>query len=437
MGPGPPPRRAKRSNTSSRRGITTAGTHSTQGDKSLDMDPIPDVRLSDDTTDDENWNRKRYQREDEDLWGFGELVSNKQPAVAPPSLRVTGVTRPGTSKSSVDSYYAVRNPPVNDLHPPVVSLPSPHPSNNRWMLQPPPKAAVMSGKERAKMDRSHSGSGSSSRVELSLQRQVSTRQMQQKLERGETPEMPPISRGSSYSNLVGGQRHDRPRTPHARPISAASSRIEKRRDTAVARIDGIDRSSGESNETNQRSTASSKVSSLPSIKVVRVRGNRQQLSTVMSSGSGASPSTHQEVGLADENKNNVSKIPAQVRRTMTYHASSKESSDFPYMVKQRNPLASSDMSSLNVIQDLVSPRALSNSQYISAPLVEARIKLPPFNMEEETAISITRDSRWADSGVGLTQNWVTDHTDDDQVTHVPFDSSTPQRDPRMRWSVDF
>jgi hypothetical protein len=436
MGPGPPPRRAKRSNTSSRRGITTAETHSTQGDKSLDMDPIPDVRLSGDTTDDENWNRKRYQREDEDLWGFGELVSNKQTAVAASSLRATGITRPGTSKSSADSYYAVRNPPVNDLHPPVVSLPSPHPSNNRWMLQPPPKAAVMSGKERAKTDRSHSGSGSSSRVELSLQRQVSSRQMQQKIERGETPEMPPISRGSSYSNLVGGQRHERPRTPHARPISAASSRIEKRRDTAMARGDGVDRSSGESNETTQRSTASSNVSTLPSINVVRVRGSRQQLSTVMSSDSGASPPTHQGVGTADENENDLSRTPIKFRRTMTYHASSKESSDFPYMVKQRNPLTSSDMSSLNVLQDFVSPRTLSKSRYVPAPLVEARIKLPPSVTEKETVFSNTKGSRWMDNGFGFTQNRSTNYMDD-LVTHAPFDSSTPQRDPRMRWSVDF
>jgi hypothetical protein len=429
MGPGPPPRRAKRSNTGSRRGLTTAGTHSTQGDKSLDLDPNADVRLSDDTTDDENWNRKRYQREDEDLWGFGELVSSKKTTVAGSSVGLTGITRPSTSKSSADSYYAVRNPPVNDLHPPVVSLPSPHPSDNRWMLQPPPKAAVMSGKERAKADRS--GSGSSSRVELSLQRQVSTKQLQQKIERGETPEMPSMSRGSSYTNLVGGQRHDRPRTPQARPISAASSRRKKRRDTAITRTDAIDRSSGESNETTKRSVTSPKVLALPSINVVRVRGSRQHLSTVISSGSGASPP-----GLANDNENDHSKNPMQVRRTMTYHASSKESSDFPYMVKHRNPLASSDISSLNVLQDLVSPRALLNSRYVSAPLVEARIKLPPSDFEEESVLSANKDSTWADSGFGLTRDWGTDQMDG-QTTHVPFDSSIPLKDPSMRWSVDF
>ncbi|KAF2800062.1 hypothetical protein K505DRAFT_293308 [Melanomma pulvis-pyrius CBS 109.77] len=414
MGPGPPPRRAKRSNTSSRRGITTAGTHSTQGDRSLDLDPADVLRSSDETADDDNWNRKRYQREDEDLWGLGELI---HPAVAGSSVGVTGLMRPGTSKSSAESYYAARNPPVNDLHPPVVSLPSPHPSDNRWMLQPPPKAAVMSGKERAKTDRSRSGSGASSRVELSLQRQVSTRQLQQKIERGETPEMPPISRDSSYSNLVGGQRHDRPRTPQARPISAASSRRKKRRDTAIAHTDGTEPSSGESGEKILRSTSSSKLSTLPNIKVVRVRTSRQQLSTVISSGSGASPPAHQGLDSAAENENS---LPMQVRRTMTYSSSTQSSDSFPYLMKHRNPLGSSDISSLNVLQDLVSPRALLNSRFVSAPLMEARIKLPPSDMDEETILSTGKESAWTSSGFG-----------------VPFDSFVGERDPRMRWSVDF
>ncbi|KAF2708843.1 hypothetical protein K504DRAFT_380305 [Pleomassaria siparia CBS 279.74] len=419
MGPGPPPRRAKRSNTSSSpRGITTAGTHSTKRDKSLDLDPANDLRLSHDT-DDDNWNRKRYQREDEDLWGFGELMGpTEQPDAPGASLGLTRILRPGTSKSSAESYYTARNPPVNHLHPPVVSPLSPNPSDNRWMLQPPPRAAVMSGKERATADRSRSESGASSHVELSLQRQVSSRQMQHKMERGETPEMPPISRGSSYSNLVSAHRHDQPRTPQLRPNSAASSHRRKRRDTAITRSDTLDRYSGDSNATTRKSTTSSQLSSLPSIQVVRVRASRQQLSTVLSSGSGASAPLHPRLNSRSENENESIKAPMQVKRTMTYSSSTQSSDSFPYPMKHRHPLASSDLSSLNVLQDHVSPRALLSSRFVSAPLVEARISLPPSNLDEEATLKI-------DKGI-------------DVAMRVPFDNyGVPERDPSMRWSVDF
>ena len=150
LGPGPPPRRAKRSNTSSQKGIKRAGTQSTIVSQSLSSnegaldDPL---RMSQDSLDDDNWNRKRYQREDEDLWGIDEPTSPVRPVVRQgSSVGVAGISRPGTSKSSAESYYLARVPPVNDLHPPVVSLPSPHPTDNHWMLQPTPKATIMNGK---------------------------------------------------------------------------------------------------------------------------------------------------------------------------------------------------------------------------------------------------------------------------------------------------
>lgn len=196
MGPGPPPRKTKRTNTSSTRAITTAGTQSSavsQGGNSMETGRSPELRLSDDTLeeDDENWNRKRYQREDEDLWG-SEPVVPVQTALSGSSVGVAGLARPTVSRS--ESYHSARAPPVNDLHPPIVSLPSPRPTDNRWMMQPPPKASVMSGKERA-TNRSRSGSGASSRVELSLQRQVSARQLKNKINHGETVRT--MSRGSS------------------------------------------------------------------------------------------------------------------------------------------------------------------------------------------------------------------------------------------------
>ncbi|KAF2873310.1 hypothetical protein BDV95DRAFT_489053 [Massariosphaeria phaeospora] len=403
MGPGPPPRRGKRTNTGSQKGIARAGTHSTvvsQGGSSMDVERPEDMRLSDETLDDDNWNHKRYQREDENLWGFDEAVLPADPVrlgSSGSSVGVAGLSRPGTSRS--ESYYSVRAPPVNDLHPPVVSLPSPHPLDNRWMLQPPPKASVMSGKERA-TNRSRSGSGASSRVELSLQRQVSARQLEQKFSRGETPELPPLSRMSSYSNLIAAQRHDRPRTPQARPLSAASSRKKTRRDTAITRTFSVEKSSGDSSDAVVHRNPPTLILPGPDAKAVRNRTSRPHLSTVISGGS----------------------TPSLPRRS-AHH------------IRPRRPLVSSDRSSLNVLQNLVCPRDLLKSRFVSAPLLEARISLPPSDRDEETMLSANKE--WIRNGFTFSPGGDADFADRHEI--APFDGQGGfhTRDPRMRWSVDF
>ncbi|KAJ4352349.1 uncharacterized protein N0V89_007697 [Didymosphaeria variabile] len=431
MGPGPPPRRARKTNTCNTRATTTAGTQGSavsQTGSSIDVDRAVEVRLSDDTLDDDNWNRKRYQREDEDLWGF-DAIEPLQTTLSGSSVGVTGLKRP-TSRSG--SYYSARAPPVNDLHPPVVSLPSPHPSDNQWMLQPPPKASVMSGKERATL-RSRSGSGASSRVELSLQRQVSAKHLRDKLDRGETPEMPSLSRGISYNDMLMGQRHDRPKTPLARPPSTASSyRPRRRRDTAMTNTSATEQSSSDSSDTIVRRShsPSHNLSTVPSLKLMRARSSRQQLSTVMSSGSGEpsiSPTnTSPTPELDDEN------LPVTAIRKVRYSTQSTESDPY-HLKKRRAPLVSSDISSLNVLQDLVSPVSLLSSRFVSAPLMEARIKLPPSDHDEQNMLDT--DS-WSGSGFAISRGWVTDQVDGE--ARVPFDSArVADRDPRMRWSVDF
>lgn len=450
LGPGPPPRRqGHRTTTGSQRGITTAGTHSTivsQGGSSIDMNQSERdaMRMSDDTLDADNWNRKRYQREDEELWGFGDSVDLGQSPVAGSSVGVAGISRPGTAKSSSEGYYAPRAPPVNDLHPPIVSNPSPHAAANRWMLQPPPKASIMNGKERA--TRSRSGSGASSRVELTLQRQVSERQLKAKLERGETPEMPPLSRGSSYNNFhnaIQAQRYDRdPKAPIARPPSAASSRRKKRRDTAMTRTQEFDDSSGNSSDTivhspPRASPTPSSVSRQSSLKAVRVRASRQKLSTVISSGS-LSPEEqmkHADTQLAPPAENEPTRSSSFKRRLNT---STTSTDSVPYAMKHRSPLTSSDISSLNILQDLVSPRALLNSRFVSAPLMEARIKLPPSDKEEETLlVGVDTGFGWSGSGFSMSRAWVNDEGDDVVKTKTGDYGEAFKRDPRMRWSVDF
>jgi hypothetical protein len=452
MGPGPPPRRARRTNTDSTRGIATRGTQGSalsKGGSSIDVDQGGEMRLSDDTLeDDETWNHKRYQREDEDLWGHDEPSIPLEHTMSGSSAGGHGfhLRRPGTGTSRSGSYYTARAPPVNELHPPVVSLPSPDPSENRWMLQPPPKASVMAGKERAS-NRSRSGSGASSRVELSLGRQVSSRQIMHKLERGETPDVSSISPTNSYFNLSTqqGQRHDRCRTPQARPPSATSSRRIKRRDTTMARdvamtrtdTDSTQHSSGNSSDTVVRGSSRPHSVRIPDIKVIRVRQSRPALSTVFSSNSGAnelspvsSSHTKSHTG-SDENALPIPEKPSPLHHRFT---SASTSDSTPYYLKHREPLNSSDISSLNCLQDLVSPRALLNSRFVSAPLVEAKIRLPP--SEEDMAGRARQD--WSGSGFSVSRGWGSEEKGEEEVVRVPFDrDGPPERDPRFRWSVDF
>ncbi|KAL4899556.1 hypothetical protein BDW74DRAFT_163386 [Aspergillus multicolor] len=89
----------------------------------------------------DRWNRMlRYQREDEPLWG--EEVEVKGSSV--------GISGQGKVDAKAPSKYCItRVPPVNDLHPPIVSGPKSR-AETRWMLQPPPSARVMSGKDRSR-----------------------------------------------------------------------------------------------------------------------------------------------------------------------------------------------------------------------------------------------------------------------------------------------
>ncbi|KAJ5578226.1 uncharacterized protein N7459_007190 [Penicillium hispanicum] len=129
LGPGPPTRRGGHRNNQRTNSWTTDQSSQMKKDKSGRlMQPLGD-RL--------NW--MRYQREDEPLWGQEVRGS---------SIGFSGRGRADTNEPA--KYYAAQVPPVNDLHPPIVSGPRSR-AETRWMLQPPPSARVMAGKERSDM----------------------------------------------------------------------------------------------------------------------------------------------------------------------------------------------------------------------------------------------------------------------------------------------
>lgn len=137
LGPGPPARRGgnRQGNNRSNSGQRERDSTSAAEDSSTTLgyeSPHKRGGLG------ERWNWMRYQREDEPLWGQ-EIKGS--------SVGISGRARADTNASE-RYYYAPRAPPVNDLHPPIVSGPT-NRAETRWMLQPPPSAKVMAGKVRS------------------------------------------------------------------------------------------------------------------------------------------------------------------------------------------------------------------------------------------------------------------------------------------------
>ncbi|KAI0025522.1 hypothetical protein F4780DRAFT_338501 [Xylariomycetidae sp. FL0641] len=121
--------------------------------------PCDDGKLSFSTTLSTNysddWNRKRYQREDEELWGHDISRTHKlmdaikhAGSSAGRLLEVSlGMEMKSVSEEDRHNFYfAPKNPPVNDYHPPIVRQLPTHRDAHKWMLQPPPAAKVMEGK---------------------------------------------------------------------------------------------------------------------------------------------------------------------------------------------------------------------------------------------------------------------------------------------------
>ena len=104
-----------------------------------DYSPIEVYQFShdlDERTRSKQWVGMHFQRDDEALWG--QTMQDKSEGAS---------SRPGIDRNESSSYHIPKVPPVNDLHPPVVSGPKSR-AEVSWMLQPPPIAKVMAGKER-------------------------------------------------------------------------------------------------------------------------------------------------------------------------------------------------------------------------------------------------------------------------------------------------
>ena len=237
LGPGPPVKKGTKDKgkSDSMRRLNTAGPGGSAGASSADTTMV--VSRTSDGLDEmhswegssEGWNRRRYQRPDEALWGFLDPESTQREIIG-----LSTLGRPSTT--SIGTYSTPpRNPLVNELHPPIIGAPPTDPSELRWMLQPPPSAKVMEGKIPANRSRSVSGGSSYGARKAadapSIERHASCRQKEEPLE---------LSRSkSSHTSRLKNSNNDRqPRTSSAYRQSDeadSSDDTDKASDSSVSR----------------------------------------------------------------------------------------------------------------------------------------------------------------------------------------------------------
>ncbi|PSR99353.1 hypothetical protein BD289DRAFT_342970, partial [Coniella lustricola] len=193
-----------------------------------------------------DWNRKRYEREDEELWGHqmankaGQRLREVITKGRDTAGRLFETGRPPREREITEDdrsnfYGTPRNPPVNDYHPPVVSSRPSSRNEYRWMMQPPPPAKVMEGKvpvsrsasqvsvasrtsraSRASR-RTTTAASHASKEELGLGRLVGERIVKDKIRKGELP-----------NEAEGSIRTARPDTRRSRTGSTLSSMPSQR-----------------------------------------------------------------------------------------------------------------------------------------------------------------------------------------------------------------
>ena len=344
LGPGPPQKKANRDGKGrpkESRGLRTGGVGSSTGTGTSSADTIVGEESGDMIRDSgEGWNKRRYQREDEVLWGMEE---DKLMGMSP-------ISRSGSGSAS---YYQARNPAVNDLHPPVVSTQPTHRNETQWMLQPPPRAQIMEGKERANTpNRSRSGSGASKdsriggRKPESLGRQVGERLVELKLKRGENP----VTASSSAAMS---------RVPSARSTTSSMRNAQGQphdRDTLLSKP---------SFESMTRKSSAPPPVSIPSEpSLLPPPTARPSLSTIPSA------------SLAQKPKDRPSHL-------------------HPLLI------STNSTSSLHVLQELVAPATQLNTiKAASSPIPDAavNVKLPPVSHQEDADLRLPEvDSRFPES----------------------------------------
>ena len=385
MGPGPPPKRGnkQRDKTGSRRELNISGQGSSAGGSSADTTIVAEgdegSEARQGSVHGEGWNKRRYQRPDEVLWG----VDTEQYGSMGSSIELSRMSRSGTADSG--PYYVARNPAVNDLHPPIVSTQPTHRREIKWMLQPPPSAKVMEGKEKANRSRSGSGGsyGSSKRGQdtLSLGRQVGERIIEEKVRRGE-------------------------QLPTAESLSSRKRDCTKTVQTASA-----SETQGQRHDRDPRD---------PGLVDAAQRKTHVPPNTISEDTTGDFTLT-QPKDLRPPQCPPVGKIQSSSQAILT-----KSTIQPPHSPRSlRLPLSPTpSASSLQVLQELVAPNSTFNIIRSPSPSKEASVKLPPANKREEDELRLPVLESWFPH-MGKGSEW-----------NFPATERMRRGDMAGRWSMD-
>ncbi|QDS72760.1 hypothetical protein FKW77_004276 [Venturia effusa] len=455
LGPAPPSRRKNRAGTIASRGITTSGTStsqwSTAGSSLSDLGPaqsVSSVHLHG-----HSWNVKRYQRADEEFVYFPALDEvEDRPQAHRMSSQGSSVGVPGWDTEPVEKpssiyYIPARAPPVNDLHPPVVSTVPAKREERAWMKEPPPSASFMNGKKGVTA-RSRSGSGTSGNSSLrnrdrSLGRQVGHKMVESKVKRAVTPLLdgdPSQPNRKSTATMSTGRSSptkercgssldvdDPERTPSRRkkrpppvqiPILDTSSHIDdssssspdvlrptdkgnrpkatavsaKVRPMSVGRPDlGKETLSSE----NSKPRSSKDMNPIPISSTL----SPPEFFIVprMSSPERASPRSP-SLGLGGGNGDVVDEYTPSPRKRKQRKDTKTDHEDEPDYAEEKRAQARNELlvkdSSLRTLQEQVEMRALQGNKFIQSPIIEARMPLPKDSLEAD-GMSLGERRRWS------------------------------------------
>ena len=163
-------------------------------------------RLGSEDGSDERWNYKLHQRQNEALGGSSSNVDGSQYGESirrPPTAR--------TKDSARSNFQSFRNPPVNDLHPAIVTRVTSR-EEVMWMMQPPPVADVMAGLVQASRSRSDSANSRFATANgVPLSKTLGRNMLDQTRSASNVSQSSGQSRQSSIRTAEGptGQPHDR------------------------------------------------------------------------------------------------------------------------------------------------------------------------------------------------------------------------------------
>lgn len=308
----------------------------------------------------QDWNYKRYQREDEELWGH-ELSRTGQKLMDALKQASTSAGRFVEAKLGMEKekerekqvtdddrhnfYFTPRNPPVNDYHPPVVSSKPAHRDGHRWMLQPPPSAKVMEGK--VPVSRSTSLASMNSRRTAGtgdgpgLGRLVGERLVEAKIRKGETPtealslSTAALTRPLTRKTTAGSTSRSRSRrtvrsrshslTTESEPEDSAEGKRQRKRKPRVRQspIATPRNQSDDDDEWVSRSLES--LSKAHVLSHVPYAAQRPRLSTILSSDQSRMESTGTVMPLRDVSNNATrpKPLPASAVKEPTANASTE------------------------------------------------------------------------------------------------------------------